>query len=254
MSSNLLQLNRSGSLFLLDNSAEVDVCGTIISDVLANDSGQFLEGDLAASSVGLAIVNSPASDNLVSGQANAGRGGRHIDPPQLSGNCNISKQGGSRATVLVEMSVDSLQLNRSGSLLLLCNSIEVDVAAAILGVDVGASQLSQQAINRNLLRRSMSIALIVFPDELFIFAQSKVHQRRIGRQSGPVSNSLICKDRGTAIFIIIMNDSLGQLRIFCKRCKRHAHDEHESGSQQSQQTSFEVRFLHVNFSYSLKFI
>ena len=27
-----------------------------------------------------------------------------------------------------------------------------------------------------------------------------------------------------------------------------------SGRQQSQQTSFEVRFLHVNFSYSLKFI
>ena len=38
----------------------------------------------------------------------------------------------------------------------------------------------------------------------------------------------------------------------CKRCKRHAHDNHEHGSQQSQQTSFEVRFLHVNFSYSLK--
>ena len=40
----------------------------------------------------------------------------------------------------------------------------------------------------------------------------------------------------------------------CKRCKRHAHDNHEHGSQQSQQTSFEVRFLHVNFSYSLVFI
>ena len=42
--------------------------------------------------------------------------------------------------------------------------------------------------------------------------------------------------------------------IFCKRCKRHAHNNHKSGRQQSQQTSFEVRFLHVNFSYSLKFI
>ena len=40
----------------------------------------------------------------------------------------------------------------------------------------------------------------------------------------------------------------------CKRCKRYAHDNHEHGSQQSQQTSFEIRFLHVNFSYSLKFI
>ena len=40
--------------------------------------------------------------------------------------------------------------------------------------------------------------------------------------------------------------------IVRKRCKRHAHDNHEHGSQQSQQTSFEVRFLHVNFSYSLK--
>ena len=37
----------------------------------------------------------------------------------------------------------------------------------------------------------------------------------------------------------------------CKRCKRDAHDNHEHGSQQSKQTSFEVRFLHVNFSYSL---
>ena len=37
----------------------------------------------------------------------------------------------------------------------------------------------------------------------------------------------------------------------CKRCKRHAHDNHEHSRQQSQQTSFEVRFLHVNFSYSL---
>ena len=44
------------------------------------------------------------------------------------------------------------------------------------------------------------------------------------------------------------------LLAICKRCKRHAHDEHEHGSQQSQQTSFEIRFLHVNFSYSLKFI
>ena len=42
--------------------------------------------------------------------------------------------------------------------------------------------------------------------------------------------------------------------FICKRCKRHAHDNHEHGSQQSQQTSFEIRFLHVNFSYSLKFI
>ena len=40
--------------------------------------------------------------------------------------------------------------------------------------------------------------------------------------------------------------------IVRKRCKRNAHDNHEHGSQQSQQTSFEVRFLHVNFSYSLK--
>ena len=39
--------------------------------------------------------------------------------------------------------------------------------------------------------------------------------------------------------------------IVCKRCKWDAHDNHEHGSQQSQQTSFEVRFLHVNFSYSL---
>ena len=51
----------------------------------------------------------------------------------------------------------------------------------------------------------------------------------------------------------IRND-VGTAFVCCKRCKRNAHDNHEHGSQQSQQTSFEVRFLHVNFSYSLVFI
>ena len=51
----------------------------------------------------------------------------------------------------------------------------------------------------------------------------------------------------------IRND-VGTAFVCCKRCKRHAHDNHEHSSQQSQQTSFKVRFLHVNFSYSLKFI
>ena len=35
------------------------------------------------------------------------------------------------------------------------------------------------------------------------------------------------------------------VRSICKCCKRHAHDNHEHSSQQSKQTSFEVRFLHV---------
>ena len=60
---------------------------------------------------------------------------------------------------------------------------------------------------------------------------------------------------GDNVIIIIDEADMNRLQTgFCKRCKRHAHDEHESGSQQSQQTSFKVRFLHVNFSYSLKFI
>ena len=33
--------------------------------------------------------------------------------------------------------------------------------------------------------------------------------------------------------------------VICKRRKRYAHDNHERGRQQSQQTSFEIRFLHV---------
>ena len=33
--------------------------------------------------------------------------------------------------------------------------------------------------------------------------------------------------------------------VICKRCKRYAHDNHERGRQQSKQTSFEIRFLHV---------
>ena len=33
--------------------------------------------------------------------------------------------------------------------------------------------------------------------------------------------------------------------VICKRCKRHTHDNHERGRQQSQQTSFKSRFLHV---------
>ena len=39
--------------------------------------------------------------------------------------------------------------------------------------------------------------------------------------------------------------SISLRQTFCKRCKRYAHDNHEHGSQQSQQTSFKSRFLHV---------
>ena len=51
--------------------------------------------------------------------------------------------------------------------------------------------------------------------------------------------------------LISKRDMNGFYVRFCKRCKRYAHDNHEHGRQQSQQTSFEIRFLHVNFSYSL---
>ena len=237
MSSNLLQLNRSGSLFLLDNSAEVDVCGTIISDVVANDSGQFLEGDLAASSVGLAIVNSPASDNLVSGQANAGRGGRHIDPPQLSGNCNISKQGGSRGTILVEMSVDSLQLNGLGLFLVSLKGVADESLTIKLATGIGVHLAIEHRISTIQNRGTLNIGIPLTAVSRrclrsnFVFVQNILHR-----------------------FFIALIKSDNDFTMRCKRCKRYAHDNHEHSRQQSKQTSFEVRFLHVNFSYSLKFI
>ena len=55
-------------------------------------------------------------------------------------------------------------------------------------------------------------------------------------------------------FFIALIKSDNDFTMRCKRCKRYAHDNHEHSRQQSKQTSFEVRFLHVNFSYSLIFI
>ena len=55
-------------------------------------------------------------------------------------------------------------------------------------------------------------------------------------------------------FFIALIKSDNDFTMRCKRCKRYAHDNHEHSRQQSKQTSFEVRFLHVNFSYSLVFI
>ena len=68
----------------------------------------------------------------------------------------------------------------------------------------------------------------------------------------PSAIFLLERIRSNRLTINIVVDS--HYCVICKRCKRHAHDNHEHSSQQSQQTSFKVRFLHVNFSYSLKFI
>ena len=77
---------------------------------------------------------------------------------------------------------------------------------------------------------------------------------RSGRTDSILNDS---NRRGISISIREIDDNfltICRISRFCKRCKRHTHDNHEHSRQQSQQTSFEVRFLHVNFSYSLKFI
>ena len=229
MSSNLLQLNRSRGLLLLDNSTEVDVCRAIFGvDVIANDSGQFLEGNLAASSIGFAAVNDPASDDLVIGQAGAGRGGRHIDPLQLGSDNNITEQLGSRVAILVEGSLDRLQLNGLGLFLVSLKGVADESLTIKLATGIGVHLAIEHRISTIQNRGTLNIGIPLTAVSRrclrsnFVFVQNILHR-----------------------FFIALIKSDNDFTMRCKRCKRYAHNNHEHGRQQSKQTSFEVRFLHV---------
>ena len=137
-------------------------------------------------------------------------------------------------------------VSHNGSLL--CNSFELQGSLASFQVrgDIGKGQLSLVA------NIGPTLKLVA------IDALNRRHLSRV-TSSNPIPNItiLIMKVAKIGNFnLIFIPDQVYKyrVRIICKCCKRNAHNEHESGSQQSQQTSFEVRFLHVNFSYSLKFI
>jgi len=135
--------------------------------------------------------------------------------------------------------------------LLLNSCLKGHISGTVRSNTVGTNNFCQ-LLNGDLLTGLINIVLGIFPrNNFFIFCQ--VDSIRSSRQIEPIRYI----KRGIQIVpvcILERNMRFCQFRIFCKRCKRDAHDEHESGRQQSQQTSFEVRFLHVNFSYSLKFI
>ena len=93
---------------------------------------------------------------------------------------------------------------------------------------------SNHVILRHFVRRNLNCTSLSFALRGFHFNQSIL------------VNPILC--------VVINKANTDRNSVICKRCKRHAHDNHEHSRQQSKQTSFEVRFLHVNFSYSLKFI
>ena len=137
-------------------------------------------------------------------------------------------------------------VSHNGSLL--CNSFELQGSLASFQVrgDIGKGQLSLVA---NIGPTLKLVAIDALNRRHRNSATSCFNSSRsitiVTIKATPIGNfNLIC----------IPDQVYNYVRIICKCCKRNAHDEHESGSQQSQQTSFEIRFLHVNFSYSLKFI
>ena len=115
--------------------------------------------------------------------------------------------------------------------------VEANIAIGVLNISIGQLVASLQDLARAITSPSIVALGQSRGDDFRVsFSQNLGQIRieiRIGNQSVKANRNFSC---------------------ICKRCKRHAHDEHESGSQQSQQTSFKVRFLHVNFSYSLVFI
>ena len=59
-----------------------------------------------------------------------------------------------------------------------------------------------------------------------------------------ISHNILIIIQGT-IFTSTESNVCSFRLVSCKRCKRYAHDNHERGRQQSKQTSFKSRFLHV---------
>ena len=128
-------------------------------------------------------------------------------------------------------------VSHNGSLL--CNSFELQGNLASFQVrgDIGKGQLSLVA------NIGPTLKLVA------IDALNRRH-RSSATSFNSIPNITIVINKATQIGnfnLIFIPDQVYSyhVRIICKCCKRNAHDEHESGSQQSQQTSFEIRFLHV---------
>ena len=137
-------------------------------------------------------------------------------------------------------------VSHNGSLL--CNSAELQghLASSQVRGDIGKGQLSLVA------NIGPTLKLVA------IDALNRRHRNSATSfNSSPKITIVIHKATRIGNFnLIFIPDQVYSyhVRIICKCCKRYAHDNHEHSRQQGQQTSFEVRFLHVNFSYSLKFI
>ena len=180
----------------------------------------------------------PTSELVAVVSLNLGQSDRIADLRQVleaDGLSTIITNESTLVIVSVQVDFDGL-LDLRLLFLNLCG-VEVNIAIGVLNISIGQLVASLQDLARAITSPSIVALGQSRGDDFRVSLSQNLGQIRstirIRRQSVKANSNFSC---------------------ICKRCKRHAHDEHESGSQQSQQTSFEIRFLHVNFSYSIKFI
>ena len=180
----------------------------------------------------------PTSELVAVVSLNLGQSNRIADLRQVLEADGLSTVVTNESTlVIVSVQVDFDGLLDLRLLFLNLCGVEVNIAIGVLNISIGQLVASLQDLARAITSPSIVALGQSQGDDFRVSLSQNLGQirsvNRIGIQSVKANSNFSC---------------------ICKRCKRYAHDNHEHSRQQSQQTSFKVRFLHVNFSYSLKFI
>ena len=181
----------------------------------------------------------PTSELVAVVSLNLGQSDRIADLRQVleaDGLSTIITNESTLVIVSVQVDIDGL-LNGLGLFLVSLKLVADESLTIILATGIGVHLAIEHRISTIQNRGTLNIGIPLTSVSRrclrsnFVFVQNILHR-----------------------FFIALIKSDNDFTMRCKRCKRYAHDNHEYSRQQSQQTSFEVRFLHVNFSYSLKFI
>ena len=241
-----VQVNLNGLLGLfgllgldfLELSSQSDVTNVRVLGEVSKASVTKLSGVSIQVASFASALDLPTSELVAVVSLNLGQSDRIADLRQVleaDGLSTIITNESTLVIVSVQVDFDGL-LDLRLLFLNLCG-VEVNIAIGVLNISIGQLVASLQDLARAITSPSIVALGQSRGDDFRVSLSQNLGQIRsiirIRRQSVKANSNFSC---------------------ICKRCKRHAHDEHESGSQQSQQTSFEIRFLHVNFSYSLKFI
>ena len=156
---------------------------------------------------------------------------------------NNAVRGASHSTLLDISLNHDLNLGRSRGIILVTQSSHGDINSALkfrTELESGCALRLNGNVGVGLLLGN--IKLILQEVTLSSLSAKRAQIKGIANTESHRGFAFKCH----ALNVCALNNVKAELCVvICKRCKRYAHDNHERGRQQSQQTSFKSRFLHV---------